>query len=389
MLFRSFAANFTTVSAGGAVSFTNLSVYNPTSYSWTFQGGTPATSTLQTPPSITYNTPGTYSVQLIATNANGSDTEVKTAYITVTAASGCLKMNYPAPSTWTGTNYYTGATVGADGWVNGVNTYADKEKAMYFDASASAYTKMTNVWIGFGRAYSSNPNKIVTIKIYNSNGTGGAPGTLLGSSTLTMGTIMADVQGNYYSEVDFTNNPITLPASKKFYVSVDVTGLCWACTPKDTLNIVSNTNGQTTPSAIWEKQSDNLWYQYGSAGSWNLNASLYIHPWLTNEPALATFIPSATTICQGNTISFNGTGSTYQDTLLWYFPGGTPIISNNLTQTVNYNTPGNYNAILYVIGGGCSQFDSAFVPITINPNPSITINSSSTQLCPEIGRAHV
>ena len=375
-----FSANFTTITAGGSVNFTNLSVYNPTSFSWSFQGGTPATSTLATPPSITYNTPGTYSVQLTASNANGTDSEVKTAYIIVNPASGCLKMNFPAPTTWSGTNYYTGATPGADGWVNGVNLYNNKEKAMYFDASASAYTKMTNVWIGFGRAYSSNPNKIVTIKIYD--GSTGTPGALLGSSTVSMGTIMADVQGNFYTEVDFTNNPITLPASKRFFVSVDLTGLCWNCTPKDTLNIVSNTNGQTTPSAIWEKQSNNLWYQYGTANTWTLNASLYIHPWLTNEPSLSTFVPSATTICQGNTISFNGTGSTYQDTLLWYFPGGTPIISNNIVQTVNYNSPGNYNAILYVIGGGCNQFDSSFVNITVHPTPNIAISSANTDICP-------
>ena len=33
---------------------------------------------------VTYNTPGIYNVQLIATNAGGSNTMLKTAYITVT-----------------------------------------------------------------------------------------------------------------------------------------------------------------------------------------------------------------------------------------------------------------------------------------------------------------
>ncbi|MEA1979787.1 MAG: S8 family serine peptidase [candidate division Zixibacteria bacterium] len=63
------------------VSFTDLSTENPTSWSWTFGDG--GTSTAQNP-SYTYNTVGTYTVTLTATNAYGSDDEVKVDYITVT-----------------------------------------------------------------------------------------------------------------------------------------------------------------------------------------------------------------------------------------------------------------------------------------------------------------
>jgi serine protease len=377
-----FSANFTTVTAGGSVHFTNLTqyAYPVTTYSWSFPGGTPSSSTLQSPPNITYATPGTYNVTLTVTNSHGTDSEIKSSYITVNAASGCTKINFPPPSGWTPVNYYTGATVGQDGWINGMNVYLDKEKAMYFDASASPYTKLTNVWIAFGLAYSATPSKIVPIKIYD--GTSGSPGAQIGTTVnTTMGRIMSDVDGNYYTEIDFTNTPVTLPASKKFFVSVDLTNLQWVAGTHDTLSIVSNSNGQTSPSAIWEKQSDNIWYQYTTAGSWNLSASLYIHPWLTDEVSVATFTQNQTTVCAGSVINFDATGSTYQDTLLWWFQGGSPLISNNLVQSVNYNTAGNYEAILYVIGGGCSQFDSAFVNITVNANPTISINATATTLC--------
>ncbi|MGD2085906.1 MAG: PKD domain-containing protein, partial [Candidatus Aminicenantes bacterium] len=79
-----FTADTTTIGAGGSVYFTDLSTNNPTSWSWTFSGGTPATSTDKNP-TITYNTPGTYTVSLTAENSVGSDTETKTDYITVTA----------------------------------------------------------------------------------------------------------------------------------------------------------------------------------------------------------------------------------------------------------------------------------------------------------------
>ena len=64
------------------INFTDLSTNAPTSWSWTFTGGTPATSTSQNP-SIVYNASGTYNVSLTATNANGSNAITKTGYISV------------------------------------------------------------------------------------------------------------------------------------------------------------------------------------------------------------------------------------------------------------------------------------------------------------------
>lgn len=77
-----FSGNPTNILTGESISFTDLSAGNPTSWLWTFQGGTPATSILQNP-IVTYNSPGIFTATLIATNANGSDTETKTGYILV------------------------------------------------------------------------------------------------------------------------------------------------------------------------------------------------------------------------------------------------------------------------------------------------------------------
>jgi PKD repeat protein len=77
-----FSGNPTTVLVGNSVAFTDLSTNTPTSWAWTFTGGTPGTSTTQNP-TVTYSTVGTYTVSLTATNASGSDNETKTAYITV------------------------------------------------------------------------------------------------------------------------------------------------------------------------------------------------------------------------------------------------------------------------------------------------------------------
>lgn len=79
-----FSSNSTSVCKNTQVSFADGSLYQPTTWKWNFQGGTPSTSTLQNPV-ITYDTPGVYNVELIVSNNKGADTIVKTGFITVKA----------------------------------------------------------------------------------------------------------------------------------------------------------------------------------------------------------------------------------------------------------------------------------------------------------------
>lgn len=58
------------------IHFIDNSFNNPTSWSWSFEGGSPATSTEESP-YVTYSNAGTYQITLVANNANGSDTIVQ------------------------------------------------------------------------------------------------------------------------------------------------------------------------------------------------------------------------------------------------------------------------------------------------------------------------
>jgi PKD repeat protein len=128
-----FTADKTVVCPGMQVNFTDQSTFAPTGWSWVFQGGTPATSSAQNP-SVAYNTPGTYSVQLTASNGNGSDVEVKTTYITVSPVSflplaeGFQSAAFP-PANW---QNYDG---GADNIIWERNTSVGKAStaSMYLD----------------------------------------------------------------------------------------------------------------------------------------------------------------------------------------------------------------------------------------------------------------
>lgn len=62
------------VCKGGTVTFSSTALYCPTSYAWSFPGGTPASATLPNPGAITYATPGSYPATLVVSNAYGSAT---------------------------------------------------------------------------------------------------------------------------------------------------------------------------------------------------------------------------------------------------------------------------------------------------------------------------
>ena len=79
-----FSTPVTIITPGTAIEFTDLSVGIPNSWTWDFAGGTPSSSSDQNP-TITYNTPGVYSVSLTVQNAFGDNLMTKTDYITVSA----------------------------------------------------------------------------------------------------------------------------------------------------------------------------------------------------------------------------------------------------------------------------------------------------------------
>lgn len=77
-----FSANALIACPGAAIQYTDYSSGVPTTWAWTFPGGSPSSSSVQNP-LVYYNTPGTYSVSLTVTNGNGSDSQTFNSYITI------------------------------------------------------------------------------------------------------------------------------------------------------------------------------------------------------------------------------------------------------------------------------------------------------------------
>ena len=74
-------SNTTTGCVGTSIQYLDGSS-NASSWQWTFPGGNPSSSTLQSP-SVSYATPGSYDVTLVITNTVGTDQITITDYVTI------------------------------------------------------------------------------------------------------------------------------------------------------------------------------------------------------------------------------------------------------------------------------------------------------------------
>ena len=135
-----FTANPTSGCSPLTVNFADQSTCNPTSWYWDFGDGSSST---QQNPSHTYNSTGNFTVTLTVSNACGSDSEIKTNYITVNTApvadftssprSGCapLTVNFTDQSTNNPTSW---------AWSFGDGDSSSQQNPSHTYSSAGTYT---------------------------------------------------------------------------------------------------------------------------------------------------------------------------------------------------------------------------------------------------------
>ena len=316
-----FTATPTTVYAGETVNFTDLSTNNPTSWNWSFSGGTPTSSTTQNP-QVVYNSSGTYNVSLTVSNAFGTDTKTKIKYITV------LALPVPvADFTATPTTVYAGETVS------------------FTDMSTNNPTSWNWSFSGGTPTSSTTQNPQV---VYNSPGTYNVSLTVsnaFGTDTKTKIKYIT-VLDLPVPVADFTATPTTVYAGE----TVNFTDLS---TNNPTSWNWSFSGGTPTSSTTQNPQ-----IVYNSPGTYNVSLTVsnafgtdtktktdYIH---VSTPSIVNFTADQTIINQGEVVHFSdlSTGNPYF--WLWEFQGGTPAINYQQNPTIIFKTPGTFTVKLTV-----------------------------------------
>jgi len=161
-----FSADVVSGNAPLEVAFTDESTNTPTSWVWNFGDGTTAS---EENPVHVYSQPGTYTVSLQVKNADGTDTEMKSGYITVAAAPVPPEPTVPVPSD---------PTVPVAAFTADIVSGAAPLEVTFSDESLGS-PKSWTWYFGDGKTtYERNPTHIytqkgkytVTLRVFNDNG---------------------------------------------------------------------------------------------------------------------------------------------------------------------------------------------------------------------------
>jgi parallel beta-helix repeat protein len=186
-----FGSNVTSGNAPLSVQFKDESTNSPTGWEWNFGDG--KTSTEQNP-SHTYETVGTYTVNLTATNYGGSNSTTKTDYITVTSDTSAPVASFTpdansgqVPFTVKFTDTSTGK-VSSWNWDFGDGSTSTDQNPTHTYVAAGSYT-VTLTATGPGGSNTATSAKPITVSasLSSPNYNGGIPLTTAQNGTVSGG----------------------------------------------------------------------------------------------------------------------------------------------------------------------------------------------------------
>lgn len=315
-----FKAESTTVSEDTPVQFTDLSSFAPTSWSWTFEGGTPAVSTAQNPV-VTYSTPGNYDVTLTVTNTIGTDSKTITDYMTVEgyiptycSSSGTTteewiasvqlgNLNNTSTKTTTGYQDFTGIPVTLEKGTS----YTLTLKPGFSSRSKYEYWA---VWIDYNQDYDFEDS---------------------GERVFTASRQKSTVSGTIFV-------PSLPDGDYRMRVSMSRGGIPLSC---------------------------------GSVGSGEVEDYRLTIVVPVPKPPVADFTAGETAIKVGAIVNFTDLSTNNPTNWNWSFPGGTPVSSTLQNPAVAYNTAGTYSVTLTAINDAGSDSETKINFITVTEDSPV------------------
>ncbi|MDD3739937.1 MAG: choice-of-anchor J domain-containing protein [Bacteroidales bacterium] len=368
-LVADFSGSPTSVTVGNSVTFTDLSSGGTiTSRSWTFQGGTPSTSTAASP-TITYNTAGTYNVSLTVYTSTENASVTKNAYITVTDPGSGFTYDFEACTDFAVDQFSPCTTYDGDGSAS----YASAD----YDFNNEGYT---------GSFIAFNPS----------------------TTTPAAGTTWAAHGGTKYGACFSA----TTPANNDWFITPQISLLSnssfsfWAKTltdewGKERFNVyISNTNNSigsfTKISSGTYLEAPTTWTQYTYDLSSYNNQDVYLAIQCVSNDAfvfmiddivvfteqgviapVANFTGAPTSGCASLTVNLTDASNNNPTSWLWTCPGGTPSSSTQQNPTIVYNTPGTYSITLKATNAGGNNSVTRNSYITVTDCSAVDDNLSS------------
>ncbi|KLT71324.1 PKD domain-containing protein [Flavobacterium sp. ABG] len=304
--------------------FLDVSTGNPTSWEWSFPGGTPATS-IEKNPIVTYNSPGSYGVTLSTKNGNGTGTTVtKNNFITVVdpdriSFTEGFENSFP-PAEWEISNpdhkltWEKRANVGHNSSSCMVMNNADNAKVGEIDeiilkpADLSVGITDFSFDVAYAKFDAASPD---VLEILASKDCGLTWESIYVKTHTELETFVSADPNNWVpvSDSDWRTERVLLSNFK---------GVA------NVLFKFKNTSGYG--SRIW---IDNVKFTFDS-----------------KETPFSEFVVESQKQCSDLPIAFRDNSTGEPTSWSWSFPGGTPATSTSKTPAVVYDSPGTYTVTL-------------------------------------------
>ncbi len=409
--FASFSQDVNEGCASFEVQFTNMSSENSDTYEWIFEGGNPATSTLENP-IVTYSSRGTYDVTLIAFNEIGSDTYESQNSVIVndvpeTSFDFTLDENTVTFTNTTqfGETYY---------WDFGDGNFSEDENPIHTYDTDDAYdvslvatnecgTFTVNETVSISNLPFANFSSNVTngcaefiVEFENNSSSnsdtyqwtfeGGNPGT----SSLENPVITYSTTGVYNVQLIVSNEEGSDELLQNNYITVeDVPNALYSFTNNQLEYSFENlsTDGD---SYFWEFGDGensalvNPLHTYDQDGDYLVTLTVTnscgedVYEIMVSAVSSVTagFSTSITNGCADFTVQFDNSSSGNATDFEWSFPGGSPSTSTEENPTVVYTEAGTYSVTLMSSNDDFSDevIQQDYIIVNDVPEPSFTFD---------------
>ena len=366
-----------------SVSFDDQSLNLPTSWSWTFEGGTPGTSTSQNP-TILYTSPGSFNVTLTVTNAQGSNTLTQTNFITVGedpfadfdyTVNG-LEVDFENLSGNATSYSWTFGDGGTSTLPNPLHAYA--QDGVYTVTLTASNSCGTDVFVQVIEIitppvafFSSDitegcdPMEVEFINLSSPNAVNffwSFPGGSPPSSTNYEPVIVYETPGTYNVSLTVSNDAGDDVQTVTNYITVNPQPGAEFSFTTIGLQATFNSTGSVGTTYNWNfgdgqnSSVHNPVHVYGAAGTYQVSLTvsnvcgseiLTLPVTVTGSP-VAAFTSNTQYGCAPLVVQFTNQSAGAPTSFSWVFQGGTPGTSTLANPVVTYNTPGIYDVQLTV-----------------------------------------
>lgn len=381
-----FTASPTSGCAPLTVSFSNQSE-GATSFEWYFSGGNPDFST-EAEPTVTYETPGSYSVSLVAINAAGAETLTQNGLITV--------QTVPQTAFTTQVNglsvTFQNASTNAQSylWNFGDGNTSIESSPVYTYSQAGNYVVRLTAFNECGSQFVEQ-TIVVFIPVnasFTADTTAGCAPLTVAFSDQSSGNVISwqwlfpgatpDTSSQQNPSVTYAQAgiyPVTLIAASAFTADtlirsgyINVGGA-----PEAAFSVNYSPGSLAAAFNSSSLRADSLFWDFGDGTTLATDSSLTVHTYSaagdytvqliatnacgadTVQQSLQIILPpqaaaqfSTSSGCAPLSVTYTASPAGEAYTYAWEFPGGEPASSSDSVVTVVYSQPGSYGFTLIV-----------------------------------------